>query len=51
MANSMDDIKKSFWKEEEEVIVIADFIAFWNSLSDEDREHLKNADLKEIMKF
>ncbi len=50
MANSIDGIKKSFWKEEE-VVVIADFIAFWDSLSDEEREHLKNADLKEIMKF
>ncbi len=50
MAKLNFDIMKSFWKEQD-VVVMADFIEFWDSLSDEDRERLQKADLKEIMKF
>ncbi len=50
MANSFDDIVKFFWTKEDPV-VLADFLEFWNSLSDEDKAHLKKADLSGIAKF
>ncbi len=49
MAKLNFDIMKSFQKEQD-VVVIADFIEFWDSLSDEDRERLQSADLKKMMK-